>query len=229
MSRDPFGAASAALTSATLTDDLCAPFVHAIEVAGAAVSTLGNPFGSQTVCASDATASRIDEIQIDLGEGPCWQSLVTRVPVLAPDLQLHEGERWPVARDALRSTGVGGLYAFPLFVGAIDVGSVDLYTVTPLTLSAIQIEHASALARILTRQVMRRSMAALDEADRGMPGGSHSRREVHQATGMLAAQMKVAVGDAALFLRAHAFAEGMSVLEVANDVIDRRRSFTVET
>jgi hypothetical protein len=35
-----------------------------------------------------------------------------------------------------------------------------------------------------------------------------SRREIHQATGMVLAQLNIAVDDAALLLRAHAFASG---------------------
>lgn len=72
--------AAAALRRADVGDDLCAPFLSVLPVAGIAISTVGNPFGSERVCASDAIAARLDEIQIDLGEGPCWEAVRTGMP-----------------------------------------------------------------------------------------------------------------------------------------------------
>src|SRR3954447_6657178 len=51
------------------------------------------------------------------------------------------------------------------------------------------------------------------------------RMVVHQATGMIAAQLDVAVADALATLRAAAFASGRPLPEVAVDVVDRRISF----
>lgn len=228
MERDGFVRAATHLTLAALDGDLCGPFVDALEVTGAAIATLGRPLGAQTVGASDPTAARIAEIQIDLGEGPCWVAVTRRAPVFAPDLQRWGGDDWPGARDALRATGVGSLHAFPLFVGAINVGSVGLYTTGPCSLTSAQIEGTSTLARIAARQVLRRAMSALVDAEGGMPEVAYSRREAHQAAGMIAAQMKTNVDDAALVLRAHAYAEGRTVLEVAEDVVSRRLTFVVD-
>lgn len=225
MTRAKVADASARLTVASLDDDLCAPFVDAMDVTGASISTLGRPLGAQTVGASDATAARVSEIQIDLGEGPSWAALTSRAPVLESDLQRQGGEGWPAAGAALRSTGIGGLHAFPLFVGTIDVGSVDLYTADPRWLTTEQIEDTSALARIAARQVLRRAMAGLRDIDGGMPDIAYSRREAHQATGMIAAQMTCGVDDAAVLLRAHAYAEGRTVMDVAVDVVARRLIF----
>jgi hypothetical protein len=81
-----FTTAVTALQAAPDGSDMCPPFLSTLPVTGVGISTLGNPLGSGTVCASDARAERIDEIQFDLGEGPCWQALSTRRPVLESDL-----------------------------------------------------------------------------------------------------------------------------------------------
>jgi hypothetical protein len=39
-----------------------------------------------TLCATDGVAARIEELQLDLGEGPCWVAMDSRVPVLLPDV-----------------------------------------------------------------------------------------------------------------------------------------------
>jgi hypothetical protein len=57
-------------------------------------------------------------------------------------------------------------------------------------------------------------------------GPSRSRREVHQATGMILVQLGISADEASLLLRAHAFSSGRSVKEVANDVVERRLDFS---
>ncbi|WP_322411327.1 GAF and ANTAR domain-containing protein [Microbacterium invictum] len=223
---DAFAAAAARLKAATEpTDDLCAPFVGVTGVAGAALSTLGRLLGSQTVCASNAVAARIDEIQIDLGEGPCWEALSTRHPVLENDLQRTGGSSWPVAREAFRSLRIGALFAFPMHVGDLSVGSVDLFSHTARQLPPSLVDDVAALADIAAHQVLRRVLHDLDGTEEGMSEGPYSRREMHQASGMIAAQLRIRVDDALVVLRAHAFASGRSVRSVASDVIARRVTF----
>lgn len=231
--RDDFDRALVELSTARPGGDLCSPFASALGVEGAAVSTLGDPLGSQTICASDATAARLDEIQVDLGEGPCWEALASGRPVLESDLREGSGGRWPAARTAMREIGVAAIYSFPLRVGTLGIGSVDLYARTPGSLSLMQVGDASALAAITARQVLRWSLEDLNgsphqdpsEDDDRRAEGPYSRREVHQATGMVAAQLAIDVDDALLVIRGNAFSTGRSVREVAADVVARRIVF----
>lgn len=223
--RGDFASALTRLTTARDGDDLCSPFVGAVGVGGAAISTLGRPLGSQTVCASSSIAARIDEIQIDLGEGPCWEALRTRVPVMEPDLQRGAGSGWPGAREALRALDIGALYAFPLFVGDLGVGSVDLYSHDARQLSRDAVADVTVLAAVASRHLLRRALDELDNGDEGIADGPYSRREMHQASGMVAAQLSIGVDDALLVLRGRAFSTGRSVSEVAADVVARRLDF----
>jgi AmiR/NasT family two-component response regulator len=52
--------------------------------------------------------------------------------------------------------------------------------------------------------------------------------QVHQASGMVTVQAGVSIDEAFLMLRAHAFATGRPVAEVAKDVVERRLRFPVE-
>jgi hypothetical protein len=205
--------------------------VSAIGVDGAAVSTLGDPLGSETICASDDATARLDEIQLDLGEGPCWEALSTGLPVVESDLQHSVNPAWPLARELLRATGIGALYAFPLVVAGIKIGAVDLYSDTSMRLTDQQLTDASLLSGILARQVLRRGLVAANagQEDADLVEGVFSRREVHQATGMVLAQMRLTADDALLVLQGHAFAEGRPLRDVAADVIARRLDFTDPT
>ena len=224
--RADFVRALSRLTSAGPRDDLCGPFLGALNVSGVAISTLGPPLGSQTVCATSPVAARIDEIQIDLGEGPCWEALRTRLPVMEPDLHRGGGSDWPGAREALRVLDIGALYAFPLFVGDLSVGSVDLYSQESRPLSETAVADATVLAAITSRHLLRRALNELDNEDEGIPDGPYSRREMHQASGMVAAQLSLGVDDALLVIRGRAFSSGRSVGEVAADVVARRLDFS---
>lgn len=222
-----FDVAVALLTAATgADDDLWSPFLPPTATAGAVVSTLGDPLGSQTVGATDALAARIDEIQLDLGEGPCWDALRSRRPVLTSDVRTDAKTNWPAARSALRELDVAALYAFPLYVGAVDVGSVDLYSHAAGSMTESQIAGTTRLAAIAARQVLRRALRTVDEVAGGIPDGPYSRREMHQAAGMIAAQMSIDVDDAVVVLRGRAYASGRSVLEMAADVVARRLDFS---
>ncbi|MBX0298925.1 GAF and ANTAR domain-containing protein [Cryobacterium sp. 1639] len=200
---------------------LCRPFLRVLPVVGAAVSTLGAPFGSETVCATDAQAARLDELQFDLGEGPCWQALTERRPVLTAKLD-RESDRWPLFTAALAGFDVCAMFAFPLTLGSLNIGAVDLYSDQERTLSTAQVQDAVTLAEICTRQVLRRALTE-SPVQRGEedPDG-FSRREVHQATGMVLAQLGLTAADALLVINAYAFARGMTVRRVAADIVARR-------
>lgn len=217
---DAFAIAAAALTAGD--DDLCSPLRAAVSMPGAVVSTLGSPMGSETVCASTKLGARIDEIQIDLGEGPSWEALRTRLPVTASDLQVDGGALWPGTWAALRELDVGALFAFPLFVSTLGIGSIALYSLTARELSDADIERMSRLAAIVSGSLLRRALNRLDRPNDDGEDEPYSRREVHQATGMVAARNRIGVDDALLILRGHAYAAGRSVRDVAADVIARR-------
>ena len=76
-------------------EDFSVAFVEFLPVTGASVSTLGDVFGSETLSATDDRAARLDELQFDLGEGPCWDALRSARPVAAASLQMEGRERWP--------------------------------------------------------------------------------------------------------------------------------------
>lgn len=227
MDRTEFRRAVTALnTAARAGDDLSLPFVSGMHVTGAALTTLSGPLGTQTVFASDDLAAKIDEIQADLGEGPAWDAYRTGLPQLEPDLQRAERSEWPLARAALRETGVGAVHAFPLIVGAMRIGSVGLYTREAGALTRPQIGDASALASIAARHVLQRSFRNIIDGEPEMVGAEFSRREVHQASGMVSAQLDIGVDDALVLLRAYAFGNSIGLREAAREVVERRLDFT---
>jgi hypothetical protein len=228
MARNAFARAKDALRSAAPTASLCDPILSVIPVSGAALSVLAGPASQTTVCASDDVASRLDELQFDLGEGPCWSAMHMGSPVLRPDFHATKSD-WPTFANAVvtdSQTGkVGAMFAFPLAIGSLDIGALDLYSYTPAELAPLHVAEASTLAEIAAWKVLKR---ILDDGEGPYDGNSlgYSRREVHQATGMIIVQLDINAEDAELLLRAHAFSQGRTVAEIANDVVERRLDFS---
>jgi hypothetical protein len=196
-------------------------------VAGASVSTLGGLLGPETIDASDDTIARVDELQFDLGEGPCWDAVASGRPVLEPDVRTGRSRPWPAFLEALAGMDVAALFAVPLQVGPLRIGAIDMYDVRPRPLGAEDLERTLALAAELSRTVLRQAIEESGLEEVQAAARPRSRRLIHQATGFVIAQLEVSAADAELLIRARAFAEGRTMLEVADDILTRRRRFTI--
>ncbi|CAN5120824.1 GAF domain-containing protein [soil metagenome] len=210
--------------------DLHGPFLSVFPVTGVAVSTLGDFLGSETVSASDGQAARLDELQFDLGEGPCWDAMKGGGAILEPDIKRHPRRMWPAFSEAIANDQVSALFAFPLAIGPLHIGAVDMYSAVPMELGADQEREAHAMAGLVGRRVLRQALTRIgsetgneDEVDRG---NVFSRRVIHQATGMVLAQLNISAEDAQLVIRGHAFATSRSMMDIARDIVDRRMDFS---
>jgi hypothetical protein len=206
--------------------DLARPLLGALPVTGLSIATMGDLLPTGTVAATDDQAARLDELQFDLGEGPCWDAVAARRPVLEPDVAGSPVRVWPAFSRALADEPIGALFAFPLLLGPLALGAMDLWCDHAHDLSDEHALRASALAREVSRHLLRDAVREIaDEQHDDAVTDRFSRRHVHQATGMVLAQVGVSPEDAELLLQGHAFATGTSMREVADDVLAGRLSF----
>jgi hypothetical protein len=207
--------------------DYCAPFLAALPVTGAAISTLGDLVSPETVCASDRQAALLDELQFDLGEGPCWDASASRRPVIEPDIRSAPSGNWPAFIEALQDTTVRAMFAFPLMLGPINLGVIDLYSESPGSLHTDQERTAAGLAEAATRRLLHQILSRLDtDPAVDEPPSEFSRRRIHQATGAVIAQLRISAQDAALVIRAHAFSTSRSLRDVAEDILTWKLDFS---
>ncbi len=178
---------------------------------------------SSPVCASDARAGVLDELQFALGEGPCPDAYQSRAPVFEPDLKHASPERWPQFTPPAVDAGARGVFAFPLQSGANCIGVLTLYQDTAGDLTPDQAADGPLVAEALVRSMLTIQSASGPEflANELVDVDAH-RAEVHQASGMLAVQLGIAVADAAVRLRASAYATNRSVAALARDIVERR-------
>lgn len=212
-----------------LAEQVCRAGVVGLDVDGASISLLTTNSGRETLWASDATAELLEDLQFSLGEGVCIEAAVTGRPVLVPDLHDSTGvRRWPIfAAAVVEQSEVVALFAVPLQWRTVNLGVLNLYRRAPGSLSEAQLRDVMSAADIATLMFLGVRTDPGDEA--GLDHLAHSRAEIHQATGMVLAQLGVSVADALARMRAYAFAEQRLLGDVAHDVVSRRLRFTRDT
>jgi hypothetical protein len=205
---------------------LCAVCVEALPITGAGLSLITESGHVGTVAASSPLTARVDELQFALGEGPCVEAFRLGGPVLEPDLTAPTAARWPGFGPAAMEVGVRAAFAFPLEVGAFRLGALNLFRDSPGALTADEIADALLLADAATRILLDlEAESTVGEVPARLDDSALWRVEVHQATGMIMAQLNVRVAEAFVRLRAHAYVTDRPLDEVARNVVARRLRF----
>ena len=190
---------------------------------GAAVTLCYTETTRLTVCATDEIAARLEDLQDVLGEGPGPDAYITGRMIRAT-LGERAARRWPAfAAAAHAELGPMAISAIPIQPGIDVLGVLTLYQypARPLEKDPTVAQFvADTLGAALLRD------GGLQE-DLGN-GPWSSQAQVHQAAGMVIAQLGVGPEDALALLRAHAYADGASMAVIARAVVERRLDFSRE-
>ncbi len=202
-----------------LPQRLVAACALAVPVTGVGMVLMNEAGPVGVVSATDGPAAVMEELQFTLGEGPCVDSSRTGRPVLVPDLEVAGPRRWPAFSAGSLDAGIRAIFAFPLRVGAIRLGVLDLYRDVPGVLSTSQLAEALSYADAATAVLLHlQSQSEADGADRPVPL-IEDRAEVHQATGFVSARAGVSMPEALVRLRARAYSSDRPIGALAIDVL----------
>ena len=131
--------------------DVCAAAVEALPVSGAWVTARSTAGMAHLMCVTDEVSEQLAELQMTLGEGPEQDAFTSGSPVLISDLDDGDAARsWPGFTPQARQVKAAAIFALPLRIGAIRVGSLGLYRDTPGPLSTLEFGDALILAEIAT-------------------------------------------------------------------------------
>lgn len=199
------------------------------EMSGAGVMLMSGDVPHGSVCTTDAVSDIIEHLQHDLGEGPCVDACRLDRPVLEPDLAAPEGARWQAFTGPALEAGAAAVFGFPLRVGAARLGALNLYRDRPGPMTDEQHADALVMADIAAQAVvMWQANAPPGQLAAELEANADLQYDVHQAAGMVAAQLDVTVGQALIRLRAHAFGNDRPLTDVARDVVARVLRFDTE-
>jgi hypothetical protein len=198
--------------------DLC---VVELSVTGARVRVLGGTSadgGGALVYSSDELGVRLDDLATTSGSAPCIDAYELGRPVLLPNLTA-DGGRWPGFTADAVTAGAAAMFSFPLQVGGVRLGVLELHRRSAGSLTPAQLTDAFLLVDAATDSIFDdlHGVAPLT-----LSGLVDIQAEVHQATGMVAVSMGVSLAEALLRIRGHAFVHHMTLTEVAKEIIERR-------
>jgi GAF domain/ANTAR domain len=209
--------------AASVIDRVCMAAVALLSLSGAGISLMvdGQLRGSAGV--SEPGIAAVQELQLELGEGPCVDAWSGNEPVIEPNLAEPASVRWPSFAQAGVLADVRAVFAYPLHVGAIRIGVLVLYRDRPDALDAEELARALVLADLASQIVLAvQAGAPADSVHELLAAEPPHWAVVHQATGMISVQLEVPIDEAFVRLRAHAFADRRSLRDVAREVVARR-------
>jgi hypothetical protein len=205
---------------------LCAATAQALAASGSGLSVMAEDGVRGMTTASDPASARIEDLQFELGEGPCIDAFFSRRPVLISDLAVAATDRWPVYASAAYSDGVRAVFAFPLQVGAGRLGVLDVYRARAGPLTAGELAQALTFAEVAVTSLLDgQDHAPAGSVPEGLDAALDRRAELFQAQGMVMVQLGVTLAEALARMRAYAFAENRSLADVARDIVGRHLSF----
>lgn len=203
--------------------DVCAEVTG---VTGAGIMLMSGDIPRGSVCTTDAVSALIEQLQYELGEGPCVDAYHHDHPVSEPNLAQPASTRWPAFTGPAVEAGVRAVFGFPLQVGAVRLGALNLYSDIPGRLTDDQHTDALLLAGIVAHALMLlQAGAPAGTVAAELEANADFQYIVHQASGMVAAQLDVTVGQALIRLRAYAFGNERNLTDVAEAVVRRQLRF----
>jgi len=204
----------------------CEVAAEIVGITGAGVMLMSNDMPAGLGCSSCALSAEIEELQYTLGEGPCVDAYRRDTPVLVPDLVLQTAPRWIAFTPQAIAAGARAIFGFPLRVGLVGLGALNLCRDRPGALSDEQHADALLMADVVARALLVMQAEAPPGAlAPGLEAGADFRFVVHAAAGMVSTQLGVSIAEALIRLRARAFATDSTLTEVAEDVVSRRVRF----
>ena len=208
------------------TQQLCDVCAEVTGVTGAGIMLMSGDVRRGSVCTTDAVSALIEQLQYELGEGPCVDAYHEDRPVSEPDLADPAAPRWVGFTGPAVDAGARAVFGFPLQVGAVRLGALNLYCDAPGPLTDEAHADAMLMAGIVAQALMLiQAGAPACAVASELEANADFQFVVHQASGMVAAQLDVSVGQALMRIRAYAFGNDLSLTDVARAVVGRTLRF----
>src|SRR6266550_4497342 len=185
---------------------LCAVCPQITGVSGAGIMLMSGEIPRGSLGSSDEVSGLIEELQYTLGEGPCVDAYRQDRVVAEPDLTDPVTRRWFAFAPPALEAGVRAVFGFPLRVGTVRLGALNLYREWSGPLSDDQNADALVMADVAARWVLEAQAGASPGAVASeLEAGADFHFAVHNAAGMVSVQAGVSVTEALIRLRAFAF------------------------
>jgi diguanylate cyclase (GGDEF)-like protein len=129
-----------------ILDHLVVRIVDVLPVSAAGVTLISPGADPHYIAASDESAMRFEQLQTELGEGPCLVAYERGEAVVVPDLRADD--RFPKFTSRAMAEGLAAVFTFPLRHADHQLGALDLYRTSPGPMNAGAMTAAQTLADV---------------------------------------------------------------------------------
>jgi GAF domain-containing protein len=170
-----------------------------------------------TAASTDDIARRIDQIELEVGQGPCVDAILDEGYQHDPDLT-DSVTPWPRFTERIvTETPVRSAIGYRLLLDGDKVGALNVFADTPNALTARSADIGSVIASFASVGLM--ALRAREEAAT-LRLGLQSNREIGKAVGLLMAAHHVGGDEAFELLRRTSQELNMKLAQVAAQVVD---------
>jgi transcriptional regulator with GAF, ATPase, and Fis domain len=168
----------------------------------------------RTIAATHDLARRSDQIQGELGEGPCLNAVIEEEPVFRIADMAAAAARWPRYAPAARELGIGSAMGFWLFTEDENLGALNLYSYRPNAFGK-RTEHVGWLlaAHAAVAFASARNETQLHEA-------IGTRQDIGEALGIIMERHKLTEQQAFDLLREQSQSRNVKLRELARRVTE---------
>jgi GAF domain-containing protein len=178
--------------------------------------------GLRLMAATLERARVLELFELQIQEGPCLECFTTGQAIT--NVELVEAEatrRWPVFTPAALRAGFGATHALPMRLRGRVIGALNLFTDEQVRLGDSDLGVGQAMADVATIGLLhQRDTHEQTILSQQLQTALHSRIQVEQAKGALAALAGVEVNEAFSRMRAHARRNNITLTDVAAAVVN---------
>lgn len=180
----------------------------------AGITLLRHGGRATSVASTDAVAARLDDLQYELGQGPCVDAARDRQDCISDDLTTED--RWPTWSSEAAVRGVRSVLSVPLETEQEPLGALNLYAGRAQVFDAAALDIAAIYAI--------HAASALEQAKlvSGLQSAMQSRHVIGIAQGVLAVRYGIAYDTAFEVLRRLSNELNVKLRDLAQQVADQR-------
>lgn len=171
--------------------------------------------GPETQAATSALIRRVDEIQLESGEGPCISAIFEEELISVPNLETET--RWSGwAGRVLREANVGSMLCFRLYTTGTRVGALNLFATAPHAFGGEDVEAGTLVA--VHAAIAIATAQRLEHAEIGLD----SRSTIGQAQGILMERFGLDPARAFDVLRRISSHSNRKIYDLASELVRTR-------
>ena len=191
--------------------------------AGAGVSLQGEDGRKTTTSATDRVVEDADDLQYELGQGPCLSAWETVSPQRLEDTATDQ--RWPHWSAGALRLGVRSVLSTPLIFAGEPIGALKVYATTAEAFSADDERMLGLLAQAAaTLFGAARAPKTTPQPDTALESALTDRREIDMATGVLMGRSGIDEESARTRLMDASRSQDRTLADIAHQVLEPDRT-----